>query len=404
MMFRKYALGASVAFALFLLVGVFAVWQRANQDPFAGDQITNPAFPSLTYSIQVFGWWDDGRFGYQMDSVVMLGFNTIKHTFAWRDMEPQKGVWAYTEADRILDEAEKRNLHVIARLGQVPDWAIASDIISNDDTDAPPNDLADWANYCGVVATRYKGRITGYQIWNEPNLSREWGNQAPDAVGYTALLKACSEAIRAIDPDAKIISAGLAPTGTQDDTAHRDDVYLDALYRAGFQQYIDAVGVHAPGFSAPSYGPDDAERDGRGRWASFRRVEDLRKIMVAYGDASRQMAILEIGYTTDPLHPEYSWFAVTEAQRKDYMLEAYAYMAEHWRPWVGLVSAIYMQKPGWTQDNEEYWWSLSTFDRFHSPAFMAMMGMPKYCDNLVIEAGKAGASEEEYIGNVRACP
>lgn len=397
----KQFIGAGMVLALFL--GGLAVYSLQSRDPFAGDQVSK-AFPSLTYSIQVFGWWDNGQFGYQMDTVNMLGFNTIKQGFAWSDLETVPNEWDFTQADRIMNEAESRNLKVIARLGQVPMWALTSDQQSNESIDTPPNDLSLWANYCMTLATRYKGRIVGYQVWNEPNLSREWGNQRPDAAVYTALLKACSEVIRAIDPAAKIISAGLAPTGTNDDTATPDDVYLNAMYDAGFQQYVDAVGVHAPGFSAPSYGPDDAEREGRGRWASFRRPEDLRKIMVARGDAARQMAILEMGYTTDPIHPDYSWFAVTEEQREVYMLEAYAYMAEHWRPWVGLVSAIYMQKVGWDQNNEEYWWSLSTFDRYHSLALMSMMGMPKYCDDVVLAPGKEGALETEYLGNLKSCP
>jgi polysaccharide biosynthesis protein PslG len=394
---------------LFLLMfimaclGLFGFYSTRPTDPFKGYEVTNPAFTPLTYGIQVFGWWDDGRFGYQMDSVQMLGFNTIKHTFPWRDMEPLEGIWDFRQSDRIMDEAERRGIRVVARLGQSPDWAFTTEYVSDDDHDTPPDDLNTFGNYCRVVAERYKGRMLGYQIWNEPNLSREWGARMPNAAEYTELLRVCSEAIRNVDPDAKIISAGLAPTGTQDATAQPDDVYLDAMYRAGFQQYVDAVGVHAPGFSAPSYGPDDAERDGRGRWASFRRVEDLRKIMLLYNDGARQMAILEFGYTTDPINDAYRWFAVTEEQRAIYMLEAYDYMAEHWRPWVGLVSAIYMQKPGWTEQNEEYWWSLSTFDRFHSPAFMAMMGMPKYCGDVVLNP-EENASEEEYLGNLKSCP
>ena len=119
--------------------------------------------------------------------------------------------------------------------------------------------------FCGVLADRYKGRIAAYQVWNEPNLSREWGNRPPDAAGYVGLLKACSDAIRAADPAAIIISAGLAPTGTYDDSAHPDDIYLQAMYDAGFQHYVDAVGMHAPGFSAPEVAPED----GAGRTALF---------------------------------------------------------------------------------------------------------------------------------------
>src|SRR5690606_13578093 len=100
------------------------------------------------------------------------------------------------------------------RLGQSPDWASNAETTGDTESfDAPPTNLDDWADYCATIAERYAGRIAAYQIWNEPNLRREWGDQAPDAAAYVALLAACSEAIRAVDSEVILISAGLSPTG-----------------------------------------------------------------------------------------------------------------------------------------------------------------------------------------------
>jgi hypothetical protein len=198
----------------------------------------------------------------------------------------------------------------------------------------------------------------------------------------------CSEAIREADADAILISAGLSPTGDHNDArAHRDDLYLQAMYDAGFQQYVDVVGVHAPGYAEPSYGPDDAEGDGGARWQSFRRVEDLRRIMVANGDAATQMAILETGYTIDPANPVYSWFAVSEAEQAQYLADAYRYAAEHWRPWVGLMSSIYIAKPSWTPQDEQYWWSFNEPDTGRMrPVFGALAQMEKFCGDVLLPA------------------
>lgn len=375
--------------ALIGLIAVTGLALRPAPDPFQGAAVTDPPFPSLTYSIQGFFWWDEGHTGTQLDWVQLMAFNTIKQTFAWRDLEPEPGQWDFSQSDRLLGETERRGLHVVARLGQVPEWAVGVAIddsvrMESNKHDIPPANLEDWADYCGTLAERYAGRIHAYQIWNEPNLSREWGSEEPDATAYTELLAACSEAIRATDPEAIIISAGLAPTGTHSALAHRDDIYLDALYRAGFQQYIDVVGVHAPGYAPPAYGPDDAERDGQGRWATFRRVEDLRKIMIEHDDAARQMAILEMGYTTDPNNPDYAWFAVTPEQQAEYLVEAFEYASEHWRPWVGLMSIIYLPKPTWTEQNEEYWWSIVLPGGLVRPAFGALASMPKVCGDFTI--------------------
>jgi polysaccharide biosynthesis protein PslG len=361
---------------------------RPPDDPFRADAITNPAFPSLTYSIQAFLWWDGGEVGTTLDYITTMGFTHVKQTFAWKDMELSPGEWDFSQSDRILDEIEKRNLKLIARLGETPQWARGAEGTVTDAHDTPPADLSLWANYCGTLATRYRGRIAGYQIWNEPNLSREWGGNAPNATDYIALLRACSDAIRAADPEAKVISAGLAPTGNEDERALRDDLYLDQMYKAGFAGLVDAVGAHAPGFTAPDIDPAEAPA---GRWASFRRIEDLRKIMVANGDASRQLAILETGWTIDDVHPEYSWYRVTEAEQGRYLRGGYEYAAEHWRPWVGLMSAIYMSKPVWTPDDEEYWWSItypgtvpgSIFTRY---AFDQLTRMAKVCGDQTMPA------------------
>lgn len=384
------------------LIGYSALTQPA--DPFQAAAVKVRPFPSLTYSVQTFLWWDDGYTGLTLDHVQMMGFSHIKQNFAWRDLEPAPGQWDFSNVERFMAEAQRRNIRVIGRLGQVPDWAAGIAQASSYRTDTPPASLADWASYCATVAETLRGRIVAYQIWNEPNLRREWGDREPNAAEYVAVLAACSEAIRAIDPDVILISAGLAPTGNQDAIAHRDDIYLDAMYRAGFQQYIDVVGVHAPGFGPPVYGPDDAERDGRGRWASFRRIEDLRKIMIQHGDAERQLAILEFGWTTDPVNPDYAWFAVSEEDQARNIVAAYEYAIENWRPWVGLMSLIYMPGSDWTPENEEWWWAIIEPPRRNRPAFLALVHMPKTCDEVIVPGLPVGLSEEEYRDAIRACP
>ncbi len=373
--------------------GLFVAQANApERDPFRATAIDaeSAPFTSLTYGIQAFVWWDTGFKTLHLDWVKLMSFTHVKQVFAWHDIEPQPGMWQFGPGDILLDEVEARDLELIVRLSDAPHWSHPS-LPTQDEADyvdAPPDPefMDAWANFCGTVAERYAGRVAGYQIWNEPNLHREWGLMEPDPAYYVEMLAACSEAIRAADPEAALISAGLAPTGEHSQRVHRDDIYLDAMYRLDFQQYIDVVGVHAPGYNAPEYGPDDAERDGTGRWASFRRVEDLRKIMIEHGDAARQMAILEMGYTTDPRPGSgYEWFAVSEDEQAVRLESAFAYIAEHWRPWVGLVSTIYIPKSTWTPDDEQYWWSVTDPEmQGVRPAFMALGRMPKYCGDIVI--------------------
>ncbi len=367
-----------------------------------GFAVTDPPFTPLTYSIQAFLWWDHGFAGRDMDWIQRMVFSHVKQTFAWEDIQPERDVWSFGRADSLLAELERRDLKVIARLSDAPEWTHPALGKRGDSfIDAPPDNLDDFAHFCGTLADRYKGRIAAYEIWNEPNLSREWGNQPPDAAAYVALLQACAQAIRAADPGAIIISAGLAPTGTYDQTATPDDLFLQAMYDAGFQHYVDAVGMHAPGYSAPEVPPEDGA--GGHRFFTFRHVEDLRRIMVANGDAAHQVALLEVGWTTDQQNPAYSWFAVDEQTQAADLVGAYEYAAENWRPWVGLMSAIYIADPSWTQANEEWWWAITTPRGYTRPAYIDLANMAKYCGDRVIPARDPGSPEALGLVPVHPC-
>lgn len=376
---------------------------RSSTDALMGFAVTEPPFTPLTYAIQAFLWWDHGFAGRDMDWIQRMVFSHVKQTFAWEDIQPERDVWSFGRADDLLLELERRNLKVVARLSDAPEWVHPTLGARKNGAfvDAPPDDFADFAHFCGILAERYRGRISAYQIWNEPNLSREWGDRVPDAAGYVGLLQACSEAIRAADPAAILISAGLAPTGTHDATAVPDDVYLQALYDVGFQRYVDVVGMHAPGYSAPEVAPQDGV--GGHRFFTFRRVEDLRRIMVANGDAGRQAALLEVGWTTDQTNPNYSWFAVTEQQQARYLVAAYQYATDHWRPWVGLMSAIYIANPDWDEADEEWWWAVSTPTGYTRQAYIDLANMAKYCGERVLPARDPGSPEALGLVPVTPC-
>jgi hypothetical protein len=237
------------------------------------------------------------------------------------------------------------------------------------------------------MASRYKGRIRAYEVWNEPNLAREWGGRQPNATQYVALLREAYKRIKQADPNAMVISAGLTPTGTYDATATPDDVYLEQMYQAMAGKsdgYFDVLGVHAAGYKAPpELSPSDAASNstyGGGRWFCFRRVEDLRRIMEKYGDAAKQVAVLEFGWTSDTVHPSYAWHAVDEETKANYFVRAYQWAKAHWSPWIGLMSLIYIADPDWTEANEQYWWAISVpgYPEFKArPAYLKLKAMAK---------------------------
>ncbi|MCA9969573.1 MAG: hypothetical protein KC425_05115 [Anaerolineales bacterium] len=328
-----------------------------------GEEAVRPLFPSPAYGMHTSIWWKPDVAQRDVNLVTEMGFGWVKQKFPWREIEGiEKGSFDWYRPDLIVDLVEAAGLQLVVRLDQNPLWAVRALPDEQIGDNQPPVDYADFGDYCGAVAARYRGRIAAYQVWNEPNLSREWGGQAPDPAAYTALLRVCYEAIKAADADAIVISAGLAPTGTPPPAAMPDVDFLQGMYAAGAAAYFDVLGLHAPGFKAPpEMAPAEvaaAEGLGNGRWFAFRHVEDMRAIMVANGDGAKQVAILEMGWTLDTVNPSYAWHAVDEATQADYLVRAYQYAAEHWRPWIGLMTTVYIADYEWTPADEQWWWAI----------------------------------------------
>jgi hypothetical protein len=310
------------------------------------------------------------------------GFTWVKQHVGWRDVEGfAKGShlnWSLT--DRIVEDAEQIGLNVLFRLDLEPVWAIAA---RDDNTgNGPPENPQDFGDFCHLLADRYRGRVHAYQVWNEPNLAREWGGHPPNPAEYVELLKACYIGVKTADPDALIVSAGLSPTGNGPPAAMPDLDYLIGMYKAGAAPYFDLLGVHAPGFDyPPEVSPAEVatERDGHRFWC-FRHVEDLRDIMVRYGDEDKQIAVLEMGWTVDPIHPDYAWYAVTEEQQADYLVRAFQYAKENWSPWIGPMIVHSIANPEWTEEDEQYWWAITEPgwpDARIRPAYEALREMEK---------------------------
>ena len=338
---------------------------------------------SPEYGMQAFLWWRPEVASRDLQMIRAAGFTWVKQDFAWREIEGAgKGKFDWSRTDRIVNDCNTEKLDILARVDRQPFWA-RSDQAGN----GPPDNYQDFADFVFALASRYKGRIRAYEIWNEPNLAREWGGKPPNAAEYVRLLRLAYQAIKRADPNAMVISAGLTPTGTWTAEATPDDMYLDQMYKAmggRSDGYFDVLGAHAPGYKAPpEVSPDEAASSAayhNQRFFCFRRVEDLRAIMVRYGDTNKQIAILEFGWTSDPLHPAYSWHRVSEEEKADYMVRAYKWAKEHWSPWIGLMSLIYFCNHDWTEANEEYWWAITypVWPEFKPrPAYDRLKAMPK---------------------------
>ena len=328
---------------------------------------------SPDFGAQAFLWWKQEVADRDLKLMEDGGFNWVKQSFAWETIEGAgKGQFDWARADFAVTHARTHNLKLLARLSTDPD-------LTNFWAGAPPGNIDNFADYAFAVASRYNcsaqavGCIHAYQIWNEPNLAREWGNQRPNPAQYAEMLRKTYAAIKRANPNAIVINAGMAPTGDNSNAAMPDDLFYEELYKAmgSSNGYFDMLGVHGAGFAAPpELDPAEAaasQKYGGYRFFAFRHVEDIRAIMVRNGDEGKRVVLLEFGWTFDSVNPAYKWHGadagIDQFVQADYLKRAYVYAAANWQPWIGLMSMLTMPNIDWLedgnpQDEEQFWWAI----------------------------------------------
>jgi hypothetical protein len=128
-------------------------------------------------------------------------------------------------------------------IGGTPEWATTSSAPGSaawiGPNSASPPRMSAWENYIRALATRYRGKVTGYQIWNEPNSQLFWqGSPAQLA----ELVKSAQRIINEVDPDAIIIAPG---TITSERVKPRSsERWWKALADAGFPFDVAAFHIY----------------------------------------------------------------------------------------------------------------------------------------------------------------
>src|SRR5262249_30178829 len=120
----------------------------------------------------------------------------------WPELEPSKGQWEFGRLDRYVSLARQHGTGILLTLGGSPPWASARPQVPSHYTPgftAEPADLNDWRTYVRTVASRYKGRIQAYEIWNEPNLKDFWSGTTDQMLTLT---KEAAEIIHSLDANA----------------------------------------------------------------------------------------------------------------------------------------------------------------------------------------------------------
>jgi hypothetical protein len=140
------------------------------------------------------------------------------------------------------------------------------------DKNAVANDLDGYAqDYATFVAALAEAGADAIEIWNEPNIDREWPASQISGANYTRLLAVSYNAIKSKNPNTIVISGAPAPTGFFGAAGCgaggcNDDVFMQQMANAGAAQYMDCVGLH---YNEGIVSPGTFSGDPRGEYPTY---------------------------------------------------------------------------------------------------------------------------------------
>jgi GH35 family endo-1,4-beta-xylanase len=287
-----------------------------------------------------------------LEMVREMGAGWIVEYFPWAYHEPAPGRFDWSHADLVVDHARRQGLTVIARLGFVPEWARPDpEIQPTTFTYLDEEQYGAFARYVAAFVEHFRGRVNHVVIWNEPNISLEWGYRPVDPEGYTELLRAVYPRAKAANPDAVILGGALAPTLAPpgDPEGMNDLDYLRRMLAAGAGDAMDGLAVHAYGWQMPPDAPADPAV------VNFSRTELLRELLVDAGHEELPIYITEGGWND---HPRWTK-AVQPSQRAAFTLRAYEKALEEW-PWCQAVVLWVFRFPRPANTYQDYFTFVTT--------------------------------------------
>lgn len=246
---------------------------------------------------------------------------TLRVPVFWFDCEPRRGEYDYTGLDEIVGEAAAAGIRVLPFVYGSPRWMTANPA-------RPPlrsaAQLGAWKKFLRALVVRYGPRgsfwvgradrlpIRRWQLWNEPNFPVFWAAR-PSPRGYARLLSAGAAAVRAADPTARIVLAGLAPV----ENGPLPWAYLRRLYEVPrVKRAFDVVGLHPYASST--------------RTLEY-EVEQMRGVMEEAGDRPTPLEVTEFGVASarTPQNP----MVKTPQGQSEYLREAFLLLLANRHRW-----------------------------------------------------------------------
>jgi hypothetical protein len=291
------------------------------QEPIAGGgggTVTNPDLPppvggSGNISGFALGGHVDGLSQSAVDAMNQSGMTWVK-----KQVRLDYGVAA---GQSMINDAHSRGFKIL--LGVVGDKA---QIGANFDGYAQ--------EYNSFVAQLAASGADAIEVWNEPNIDREWPAGQINGANYTRLLAGAYNAIKGANSNTIVISGAPAPTGFFGaagctDQGCNDDVFMQQMAAAGAAQYMDCVGLHYNEGIVP---PTQNSGDPRGEYPSYYFGSMLNRGYSPFGGTP--VCWTELGYLSGEgmgatIPPSFAWAGnTTVAQHADWLASAASLSAQ----------------------------------------------------------------------------
>jgi hypothetical protein len=197
--------------------------------------------------------------GPQLAAMQAGGLQVIRADARWWSVEPNSPrgdthAYDWSSTDAIVQALAENGLRWYPVLDGAPFWAAQA---TGDQSPAAAHE-ADFAAFAGALAARYGSQgtfwsahpslsarpVVDYEIYNEENSSVFWPSQADAPERYADLYRLARQAIRAADPQARVVIGGLALVNPPIATDEVDFMRRMLSHRPDLRGQVDAIGLH----------------------------------------------------------------------------------------------------------------------------------------------------------------
>jgi hypothetical protein len=224
----------------------------------------------------------------------------VKRQLVWNQGDPA------SIAQGFINEADSQDFNLLLSIKGNPAQLAAN----------PSQYYQNFAAFLAGVAQLGPDAI---EVWNEQNIDREWPTGQISPQGYTQMLSAAYNAIKAANDEVMVISGAPAPTGFFDGactTSGCDDApFLQGMRSAGAAGFMDCLGIH---YNEGVLSPDARTGDPRGNSDHYTRYYPTMVETYLGIFPDKPLCFTELGYLSPegygPLPANFSWASQVTVQ------------------------------------------------------------------------------------------